>query len=237
MIARRRLLLMRHGAVAYFDDAGRPLGAEDVPLTEAGVAQARAVGGALRAAGVRIDRVVTSGLPRTRTTAAHVMDAAGLDAPTEHLEPWQEIRGGRLAAIPAAELRTAFLGAFEGPVDPATRFLQGESIGELLARVHPAWQALHARDDWDTLLLVAHGGVNRALLSWFLTGEPVFLGGLAQDPGCLNIIDVGPTAARSIVRVINLCPLDALRTDTRLSTMEELLQQYLRGRPDAAQSP
>ena len=71
------------------------------------------------------------------------------------------------------------------------------------------------------------GKFNRALLSWFLTGEPVFLGGLAQDPGCLNIIDVGPTPSASVVRVVNYCPMETLQTGSRLSTMEHLLQKYL----------
>ena len=98
----------------------------------------------------------------------------------------------------------------------------------------PALERLLADPDWDTLLLVAHGGVNRAILSWFLTGTRMFLGGLAQDPGCLNIIDVGPTAARSVVRVVNFCPPDPLRGDTRQSTMEELLAKYLKSREGSA---
>ena len=112
-------------------------------------------------------------------------------------------------------------------------FLSGETIGDLIDRTVPALQRLLAADDWDTALMVCHGGVNRALLSWFLTGQPVFLGGLAQDPGCLNVIDVGPTASTSVLRVLNFCPLEPLQTGTRLSTMEQLLHQYLtwRDRP------
>ena len=75
--------------------------------------------------------------------------------------------------------------------------------------------------------MVLHGGVNRGLLSWFLTGQPVFLGGIAQDTGCLNIIDVGPQPHTSVVRVVNFCAIDTLQTTTRLSTMEHLLQKYL----------
>jgi broad specificity phosphatase PhoE len=229
MIERRRLLLMRHGAVEYFDAAGHPVGApDDVPLTAAGVAQARAMGAALAKDGVRIDRAVTSGLTRTRSTAAELLGAAGATPPIEHWPQLQEIRGGRLSAIPDAQLTAAFVSAFEGPVPRDVRFLNGESIGELLDRVVPALQRLLAEPDWDTALLVAHGGVNRALLSWFLTGERVFLGGLAQDPGCLNVIDVGPDAATSVVRVVNFCPIDTLQTASRLSTMEHLLLQYLR---------
>jgi len=65
-------------------------------------------------------------------------------------------------------------------------------------------------------------------LSWFLTGQPVFLGGIAQDTGCLNIIDVGPHPHTSVVRVVNFCAIDTLQTTTRLSTMEYLLQKYLK---------
>jgi probable phosphoglycerate mutase len=108
------------------------------------------------------------------------------------------------------------------------RFLGGETIGELTDRVLPELQRLLADDRWDTALLVAHGGVNRAVLSWFLTGRHEFLGGLAQDAGCLNVIDVGASPATSVVRVVNFCPLNTLRTETRLSTMEELLQKYLK---------
>ncbi|HQR22071.1 MAG TPA: histidine phosphatase family protein [Burkholderiaceae bacterium] len=228
MIERRRLLLMRHGAVDYFDRDGRPYAPDAVPLTPDGIDQARAMGAALAAAGVRIDRAVTSGLTRTRQTAENVLAAAGTAPPIEHWPELQEIRGGHLPSIPDAELRAAFIGAFEGPVPRETRFLQGETIGALLDRTLPALQRLLAAKDWDTALMVLHGGVNRGLLSWFLTGEAVFLGGLAQDTGCLNIIDVGNGPATSVVRVVNFCPIDTLQTTTRLSTMEHLLEKYLR---------
>ncbi len=234
-VERRRLLLMRHGSVDYFDADGRPYPPDDVPLTAQGVAQARAMGEALR--DIRIDRVVTSGLRRTRETAQHVLEAARVATPVEHWPDFQEIRGGRLSAIRDDALRDAFLAAFEGAVARDTRFLCGETIGELLDRALPALQRLLADEAWDTALLVAHGGVNRAVLSWFLTGQHVFLGGLAQDAGCLNVIDVGPTPAKSVVRVVNFCAIDTLRTATRLSTMEELLQKYLKSRARPASEP
>jgi probable phosphoglycerate mutase len=199
------------------------------------VTQARAIGEALAASGVTIDRALTSGLVRTRETAQHVLEAARLAPPLEHWPDLQEIRGGRLSAIRDDDLRDAFLAAFEGPVPREQRFLGGETIGELTDRVLPAMRRLLADEAWDTALLVAHGGVNRAVLSWFLTGRHEFLGGLAQDAGCLNVVDVGATPATSVVRVVNFCPLNTLRTETRLSTMEELLQKYLklRARSDA----
>lgn len=227
-VERRRILLMRHGAVDYFDEQGRPYPPDEVPLTPQGLEQARAMGSAIAAAGVTIDRAITSGLARTRSTAEQVLLAAGVAPPVEERTELREIRGGALASIPDAELRAAFIAAFEGPVPRSTRFLNGETIGELLDRTLPAVERLLAEDDWDTVLLVLHGGVNRGILSWFLTGQPVFLGGLAQDPGCLNVIDVGPTVGTSIVRVVNFCALDTLQTASRLSTMEHLLGQYMK---------
>jgi len=228
MIERRRLLLMRHGAVDYFDAAGRPYPPDDLPLTTAGIEQARAMGASIARADLAIDRAITSGLVRTRSTAEHVLAAAGANPPVEHRPELQEIRGGALSSIPDAELRSAFIAAFEGPVPLETRFLNGETIGELIDRTLPSIQRLLAEADWDTVLVVLHGGVNRAILSWFLTGRPVFLGGLAQDPACLNVIDVGPSVATSIVRVVNFCALDTLQTASRLSTMEHLLGQYMK---------
>jgi probable phosphoglycerate mutase len=228
IVERRRLLLMRHGAVDYFTADGKPLPGDRILLTAAGIAQARAVGRLLAAAGQRVDRVWSSGLPRTRATAGHVLEAMDRPIGIEHWTQFEEIRPGRLADLPAAGLRSAFLLPFEGAVPADTRFLGGETIGEMIERVLPALHALLATDGWDTALLVAHGGVNRALLSWFLTGQPLFLGGLAQDPGCLNIIDIGPTPAQTVVRVVNFCPLEPLQTSTRASTMEDLLRQYLR---------
>jgi probable phosphoglycerate mutase len=226
---RRRIVLMRHGAVEYFDAEGRPYPPDDVPLTERGEAQARAAGATLRAHGVAIDRVIHSGLVRTRTTAAHVLAGGEYTTDASRVEQWpemQEIRGGRLAAIPDDQLRAAFVAPFEGAVPRDTQFLGGETVGALIDRVLPALRRLLAADDWDTALLVLHGGVNRALLSWLLTGQDVFLGGLSQDPGCINVIDVGDSPATSMVRVMNYCPLDAMLSGSRLSTMEHLLMQY-----------
>jgi broad specificity phosphatase PhoE len=231
VIERRRILLMRHGAVEYFDAQGRAYPPDAVPLTPAGIAQARAMGRALAAHQVRVDRVIISGLLRTQMTAHEVLAGLGTSAPVEEHPALQEIRPGRLADIPPARLREAFIGAFqsphEGPVPREVQFLNGETIGALLDRVLPALRGVLASTGWDTTLMVLHGGVNRAILSWFLTGQEVFLGGLAQDPAGLNIIDVGPTPATSVVRVVNFCALDPLQTATRLSTMEHLLHQYL----------
>jgi probable phosphoglycerate mutase len=92
--------------------------------------------------------------------------------------------------------------------------------------VLPAFDALLADPSWQQLLLVLHGGVNRALLSYALTGRRSFLGRMEQAPACINLIDVGP--ADMVLRAVNLAPTAWLHAHDRATTMERLLAQYLR---------
>ena len=228
--ARRRIFLMRHGSVTYFDAAGKPVLPEQVPLNDEGRAQADAAGAAFAAAGVRFDRVIVSGLPRTVETAARVLAVTGQQIAPEVWPELHEIKGGRLSTIPSADLKRAFTGVFEGLVDPEQRFLGGESVGEMMDRVHPAIGKLRDDQDWDTVLLVLHGGVNCAILSLALTGQRLFLGGLAQTAGCINALDVGQDSADWVVRFVNHVPPAPLQLGSRLTTMEQLFAQYSRSR-------
>ena len=215
-MSRRRIYLMRHARVAYFED-GRPLRPEDVPLTPEGREQARAAAAMLE--GIRIDRVITSGQPRT-------LETAGIVAPESEPEIWPELREiepGQLRDIPEDELERTFLATWDGVVPEEARFLGGETIGSLLDRVLPAVERLLADPDWDVVLAVLHGGVNRAILSYALTGERALLGNLEQSPGCINVLDVGDDW---VVRAVNTTPLDLTHRGTRLRTMEELWAEF-----------
>jgi broad specificity phosphatase PhoE len=213
---RRRIYLMRHGRVAYFDQ-GRPLPPDDVPLTPEGREEARAAAAGLD--GIAFDRVITSGLPRTVETARIV-------APEAESEAWPELReieAGRLGDIPEDELERTFVEAWRGVVPEETQFLGGESIGSLLDRVIPAVDRLLADTDWDVVLAVLHGGVNRAIISYALTGGRALFGNLEQAPACINVLDVGDDW---IVRAVNTTPADPAHRGRRLRTMEELWAEF-----------
>ena len=227
---RRRIYLMRHGSVTYFDAAGKPVLPESVPLNALGREQASAAGRMFAAEGVRFDRVIVSGLPRTVETATRVLAETGQPIALETWPELEEIRGGRLSTIADADLKAAFTGAFEGMVGEDKRFLGGESVGELMDRIHPAVTGLRADKTWDTALLVLHGGVNCAILSLALTGERMFLGGLAQTAGCVNALDVGEHEADWVLRFMNFSPPAPLQLDTRSTTMEQLYEQYRQSR-------
>ena len=230
---RRRIFLMRHGSVTYFDAAGKPFLPESVPLNAVGRAQASAAGRVFAGQEVRFDRVIISGLPRTVETARLVLAATGQECTLEAWPELEELRGGRLASIPDSALHDAFTGAFEGVVKEDIQFLGGETIGALMDRVFPALARLRADPSWDTVLLVLHGGVNRAILSYALTGQRLFLGNLAQSAGCINALDVGAAEHDWVLRFANFSPPAPLQLQSRSTTMEQLLEQYKKSRtPD-----
>ena len=115
---------------------------------------------------------IASGLERTAETARIV---SGREP-----ERWPELNeweGGRLHDVPEEELEDVFTRALHVTGDD-DRFLGGESLGEVRARVAPALERLVARE-WDTCLAVLHGGINRVLLSYALApGGVPYLGGV-----------------------------------------------------------
>ena len=217
---RRRIYLLRHADVSYVDPAGQLIPPHQATLTPAGEDQARVLADAFRS--VRFERAITSGLARTLHTARLILGGRS-DAPA--IESWSdfaEMRGGRLRDFAPDQLEAEFLGAFRGAAPESARFLGGESIGELFDRVLPALQRLIDDPGWDCALLVLHGGVNRAILSYAVTGERTFLGHLEQSPACVNVLDIGE---EWVVRAVNLCLDDLLHVSGRETTMEKLLAQ------------
>jgi broad specificity phosphatase PhoE len=215
-VSRRRIYLMRHAQVSYFED-GRPLRPDLVPLTATGREQAHAAAELLKA--IRFDRVITSGLPRTLETARIV-------APDKEPESWPELReieSGRLEDIPEDEIEAAFVHLWRDVVPEDTPFLGGETIGSLFERVLPAIDRLRADESWDTVLLVLHGAVNRAILSYAITGGRSMLGNIEQSPACVNVLDVGEDW---VVRAVNHTPYDPAHLGSRLTTMEELWGEF-----------
>jgi probable phosphoglycerate mutase len=226
--ARRRIYLMRHGDVEYFNPAGKPHRPETVPLTEHGQEQARAAGVAL--AEVPIDRTITSGLRRTDETARLVV--AGRPVPIDAEPRFREIEAGRMSeweAAPPTVVRRVILFALGEEMTPESRFLAGETIASCQKRVSEAWDELLARRDWATVLIVAHGVVNRLLLAHCLGMPLASLGKVEQDAACINLVEMDD-AGLPHVRLINHTAHDPGKRTLKLTTLEGLYDQYLRGR-------
>ncbi|MCB2102653.1 MAG: histidine phosphatase family protein, partial [Rhodobacterales bacterium] len=211
----------RHGAVRYFDAAGRPLDPRHVDLTDQGRAQAAAVGELLRPA--PLDRAVCSGLPRTRQTMNLAL--AGRDIPATDDDRFLEIRAGRFRDVPPGRAPRAIGRAYAGAHAPGARFIGGDAFTDFADRVLEGWDALVAGDDWTHLLLVAHDAVHRVILGHALGAGLKAMDSLELDMGGLSILDLDPDG-RCLLRAFNLTPLDWAKGEARATGMESVLGAY-----------
>lgn len=222
---RRRIYLVRHAEVRYFDAQGQPLDPRRVQLTELGRQQAAAAAALL--AEVAFDLAVCSGLPRTEETAQSILH--GRDLPL-HADPrLQEIRGGRLREIPREARERTIAYAYDGAEQPGARFIGGETWSDFAVRVNQAWDELIARDGWQNLLIVAHDAVNRVLLGQIIGCGLGGLKAFEQDPACINIIEADIDASaieRAFIRTLNLTAYDLIRPSQQLTVMEKVWRDY-----------
>lgn len=188
-----RLILIRHGESAYNAD-NRFTGWTDVDLTPLGMAQARAVGATLRAAGVAIDVAFTSMLKRTirsqwiiceamdrmwlpivpdpRLNERHYGALTGLNKATAEREygaaqvaAW---RRSFVVAPPPMALQDARAYA-DDPRNRGARageIVLSESLEDVVRRVRPFWEELAAPAlrERRGVVIQAHGNTIRALI-------------------------------------------------------------------------
>ena len=183
---RLRLYLIRHGEVDGAA-AGRLLGRTDTPLSERGRKQSRQLAEFLSTE--RLSGLYCSDLLRARTMADIIARRSNLEV--QESSAWREIdmgewEGRTMAALhDEAPERVAQL--FN---DPASfEYPGGESFATFTARLQGALDQLLMTHDNGVVALVAHGGVCRTIIGHAL-GMPAHNWlRLAQDYGCLNIID------------------------------------------------
>lgn len=230
-MSRRRIYLLRHGDVSYVTDTGERPPPDSVPLNERGRAQASAAGEALRE--VPFDLVVTSALRRTLETAELVL--AGREVPRRVVPGLNEIAPGDLGKLgDPTRTRDTVVNAFVEADVPGATFLVGERFDDFHRRVSDAIASVLADTGWSTLLLVAHGGVNRAILTEATGAGLSGYGSIEQDPACINVLDVDAwerDSRRAFVRLQNYTPYDPAKLLTRRTTMESLWSKFSGGSP------
>ena len=230
-LVRKRVYLLRHGEVAYFDADGRPVNPRNVRLTERGAAEARAVAELL--AGEAIDRAATSGLPRARETAELAL--AGRNIAIEDDADFSEIRGGRFADVDPQDALGAIAYAYDRAAGDGAWFGHGERFADFESRVLGALRRLVAAPGWRRLLLVGHDAVNRVVLCWAAGADLRAMPGFEQDYGGLSILDVDVDEAtgeprRRYLRTVNLTPLDAAKRERWQTSMEPVYERYMEAR-------
>ena len=189
-------LLLRHGQTPMSVQK-RYAGRSDVPLTDAGVAQAAAAAKRLAPAGIAA--IVASPLKRTVQTAEQVAAVTGLPVVTE--DGFRETDFGAWEGLTFAEVRerwpsemTAWL------ADPEVAPPGGESFAEVSERVTAALHRVLAGRTGQRILVVSHVTPIKTLVAAALLAPPAALYRMHLDVAALCEIDWyadGPAVLRS----------------------------------------
>ncbi|UYN94903.1 MAG: histidine phosphatase family protein [Enhydrobacter sp.] len=183
-----RIILTRHGHV----DGIKPKrfrGRAELALTELGQRQADAVAARI-AATSKPAAVYTSGMQRCVATGARIAAACGVSASV--VDGLMDLDYGKWQMRVQDEVKAEQPELYRlWHVAPQLmRFPDGESLQDLVARTSDALRFVLARHPKETVVLVGHDSVNRALLLQLLDQPLSAYWKLAQDPCCLNEIEV-----------------------------------------------
>jgi probable phosphoglycerate mutase len=202
------ILLIRHGHVEGIKPE-RFRGRADLPLTPRGMAEARAVAGRVASAW-RPVKVYTSPLARCVATGAEIAKACKL--PAEILDDLVDIDygGWQLKTCEEAEANDPSLYRAWRTTPQLVRFPEGDSLQDLVARTADALRLVVRRHGPDTVVLVGHDSVNRALLLQLLEQPLSSYWRLAQTPCCINEIEIVEGRIQ-VHRINETHHLDALR--------------------------
>src|SRR5579859_147783 len=189
-------LLLRHGQTPMSVQK-RYAGRTDVPLTDAGLAQAAAA--AKRLASARIDAIVASPLQRTVQTAEAVAAVTGLAVTTD--EGFRETDFGDWDGLTFAEVRERWPAEMAAWLaDPQVAPPGGESFAEVSERIIPALARVLAGRAGKRILVVSHVTPIKTLVAAALLAPPAALFRMHLDVAALCEIDWyadGPAVLRS----------------------------------------
>jgi broad specificity phosphatase PhoE len=183
-----KILLVRHGHVEGINpECFR--GRADLPLTGRGLAEAQAVARRIAAAWRPI-KVYTSPMKRCIETGHAIAKACGVES--EAIDELNDIDYGawQLRSYEEIEDTNPELFAAWFATPHLVRFPNGESLQDMVARTADALRLVLDRHVEDTVVLVGHTSVNRALLLQLVDQPLSSYWRLAQAPCCINEIDV-----------------------------------------------
>ncbi len=184
-----RVYLLRHAEVEP-PWRGLLLRRTDAPADAAGVQRFARIGQMLRERGVKT--VFTSPLLRARA-CAEALGLAGHVIPGLAELDFGEWEGKSFRDVPRA------VHLYEDP--SSVQIPGGESFEWFATRVREAINAILVREPNGPSAVVSHGVVNRVILAEAMGLAHKRMFRIAQDPGCINLIDYG--AGWRCVRLLN----------------------------------
>ena len=160
----RKLTLLRHGNTGF---SGQYIGAKDVPLSPDGCQQVASLKQVLP--DQQIDEILSSPMLRCRES----VEILFADHPVNYDDDLREIDFGRWEGLSFQEITKNDPELVDkwAVWSPDFCFPEGECIAHFLKRVHRAGSRIKESSN-ENIILIAHGGVIRALLCYLLNLNP-----------------------------------------------------------------
>lgn len=195
-MALTRVYLIRHAETTWNTER-RYQGTLDSPLSEIGREQSRRTRDALR--GIPLKAVYSSPLARARESADAIAQAHALSVVT--VDGLSEIRVGEWEGLTVAEIEARYAEAVRDWYNTPhlARIPGGETIEELRVRAVASMSEIVARHEGDTIAIVAHGGVNKAIMLTALEAPLSSYWRLRQHNACINILEYEGERVRVLV--------------------------------------
>jgi len=185
-----RIYLVRHGQVNGYEEI--PIcGHTDVDLTETGMLQLERMAERLRL--TEPGAIYASDLKRAVTGARQI--GCYHNVPLYFLPELREMCFGEWEGYTLGQIIRDYPEEVEKRRNDPAHYAcpgGGESISRLSERIIPAFEKIRAQQAGKETIIVAHGGVNRVILSHALGLDLSRAFNIVQDYGCLNIIDYFP---------------------------------------------
>ena len=182
-----KLILVRHGETEW-NKKLKFQGNKDIPLNQVGKKQANKL--AARLANEKIDAIYSSDLDRAHQTAQMIAEEHDLEV--ESYPQLQEIDFGVWEGLTFEQIQAQYPQQFNAweknpeKNNPA----QGENLTDVKNRVFKVIEDILEEQQDKTVLVAAHGGVNRVIISNLLEIPLSKCWRLQQDNTAVNIINI-----------------------------------------------
>jgi len=167
---------------------GRCYGSLDIALSSEGIRHAHHVAESL--ANEPFAAIYTSPRQRCRQAAVILAGSGGRSIKIESIETLRELDFGEFEGRSYDEIARLYPDLYQQWMQhpTETRFPGGECFQEMSVRVLDTTNQLRARHVGQTIALMTHGGVIRAILSDALGMDPVNIFRIGQKYGAVNLV-------------------------------------------------
>jgi len=200
------IILIRHGQTGWNAGAGceRFRGRTDLPLDDAGLAQAQALAGRLAGRqAAPIAALYASPLLRAQQTLAPL--AAELGLPIQTHPGLLDINYGRFQGLTHTEAADLYPELYRlwRATPSRVRFPEGESLADLQARVQALLGEVADRHPGQGVVLVGHEIANKVMVCTLLGLDLDQIWRIRQEPACLNLFRYDLPRQRWIAHTLN----------------------------------